>query len=64
MRAYIGDDLAHAYKQPWIIQHRFAHANAVFTQLTRFPKQPGRVREHTNRNGSIVVRHATEATAG
>jgi hypothetical protein len=31
MRTRIPDDLAHARKQPGIIQHRLAHANAVLT---------------------------------
>jgi hypothetical protein len=31
MRTRILDDLAHARKQPGIIQHRLAHADAVLT---------------------------------
>jgi hypothetical protein len=36
MRIHIVDDLAHARKQPAIIQHRLAHRDAVSTQLSSF----------------------------
>jgi hypothetical protein len=41
MRARFPDDLAHARKQPRIIQHRLAHADAVLTWLSSFADQAG-----------------------
>jgi hypothetical protein len=64
MRAYIGDYLARARKQPSIIQHRLAHGDAVFTQLKRFPKQSGSMGQDTHRNRAVVVRHTAELAAG
>jgi hypothetical protein len=64
MRAYIGDDLTRARKQPSIIQHRLGHGDAVFTQLTRFPKQPGSMSQDTHRNRAVVIRHTAELAAG
>jgi hypothetical protein len=41
MRTRILDDLAHARKQPGIIQYRLAHSDTVLTQLSSFTNQPG-----------------------
>ena len=60
MRTHIVDDLAHARKQPGIIQHRLAHADAVLTQLSSFADQPGCVGQGPHRNWSVVGRHAAK----
>ena len=41
MRTHIIDHLAHARKQPGIIQYRLAHADTVLTELSSFTNEPG-----------------------
>ena len=60
MRTRILDDLAHARKQPRIIQHRLAHADAVLTQLSSFADQAGCVGQGPHRNWSVVGRHTAK----
>ena len=60
MRTCVLDDVAHARKQPRIIQHRLAHADAVLTQLSSFADQAGGVGQGPHGNGSVVGRHAAK----
>ena len=60
MRTRILDDLAHARKQPGIIQYRLAHADAVLTQLSSFADQAGCMGQGPHRNWSVVGCHTAK----
>jgi hypothetical protein len=64
MRAHVVDDLAHAHKQPGIIQHRLADIDAVLTQLPSFADQPGCMGQSPHRNRPVIGCHAAELGVG
>jgi hypothetical protein len=64
MRTHVAHHLAYAPKQPGVIQLRLAHGDAVLTQLTSLPDQPGGMGEHSHWNRSVVICRTAELPAG
>ena len=64
MGAHVLDHLAHAPKQPGIVEDRLAHRDTVPTKLARVPQQPGGMGERPYGDWPIIRRHAAELVAG
>jgi hypothetical protein len=57
-------DLAHAHEQLGIVKSGLAYSDAILTELSSFPEQPGCLGQCPHGNGSVVRRHAAKLAAG
>jgi hypothetical protein len=64
MGAHVLDHLAHAPKQPGIVEDRLAHRDTVPTKLARVPQQPGGMGEGPHGHRSVIRLHTAELVAG
>ena len=63
MCAHITHDFVYTREQPRVLQHRLSHINTVLTELTGFSDQPCSMGQCSDRNRSVMGRHASKLVA-